>query len=361
MLVAVALGVVAAMGCEKKDEGAAKPATSAAASATASAKPETKEIDPKMLAVFQALPAKLDDKDNPTTPEKVALGRQLYFDARLSKNHDVSCNSCHDLATYGVDGKKVSDGHKKQNGTRNAPTVYNAAVQLSQFWDGRAKDVDEQATKPILNPKEMAMPDEKAVVAVLSSMPEYVAAFEKAFPGEKAPVKLANVGKAIGAFERTLLTPSRFDKYLEGDKTALTEPELAGLKLFLDTGCQSCHMGVGVGGTAMQKLGLVKPWPDDKDTGRMEVTKQETDKMMFKVPILRNVAKTAPYFHDGSQATLEATIKAMGEYELGRALTDDQAKSISTFLGALTGTLPADTKAPALPKSSPKTPKPDPN
>jgi cytochrome c peroxidase len=356
------VAAVIAAGCEKKDEGGNAPKSSAgsASGGPSAVVASPTKIDPVMLAVFQPLPKKLDDKANPTTPEKVALGRQLYFDERLSKNHDVSCNSCHDLAKYGVDGQPVSDGHRKQKGTRNAPTVYNAAVQLSQFWDGRAKNVDDQATGPILNPKEMAMPDEKSVVLVLTSMPEYVAAFEKAFPGEKQPVRLSNVGKAIGAFERTLLTPSRFDRYVGGDKTALTDAELAGLKLFLDTGCQSCHMGVGVGGTAHQKLGLAKPWPDEKDLGRYEVTKQEGDKMVFKVPILRNVGKTPPYFHDGSRETLDAAVKAMAEHQLGKTLTDEQAKSIVTFLQALTGELPTDVGSPQLPKSTAKTPAADP-
>src|SRR5262249_20089237 len=158
-----------------------------------------------------------------------------------------------------------------------------------QFWDGRAKDVEEQATKPILNPDEMAMPNEAAVVKVLSSMPEYVAGFKKAFPQDKDPITLANVGKAIGAFERKLVTPSRWDKYLKGDKAALTAEEKAGFNKFFDTGCIACHTGSGVGGTMYQKLGLVKPWPDQKDLGRAKETKQEADKMMFKTPGLRNV------------------------------------------------------------------------
>jgi cytochrome c peroxidase len=189
-----AIAALAGVACEKKEEAPAtpKPAdTGSAAAPKASAdKGGAVKIDPAMLAIFQALPEKAESKENPSTPEKIALGKQLYFDARLSKNHDVSCNSCHLLDKYGVDGKKVSEGHKKQTGDRNAPTVYNAAIQFVQFWDGRAKDVEEQATKPITNPKEMAMPDEKAVVAVLKSIPEYEAAFKKAFPEDKDPVTL---------------------------------------------------------------------------------------------------------------------------------------------------------------------------
>lgn len=366
LITVFAISALAAVACDKKEEAPVAPkgtATSSAAPKASGDKAGAVKIDPAMLAIFQELPAKSESKDNPSTPDKVTLGKQLYFEARLSKNQDVSCNSCHMLDKYGVDGKKTSEGHKKQLGDRNSPTVYNAAIQFVQFWDGRAKDVEEQATKPITNPKEMAMADEKAVVAVLKSMPEYEAAFKKAFPDDKDPITLVNVGKAIGAFERTLLTPTKWDKYVGGDKTALSEEELKGLKTYLDTGCQTCHMGAGLGGTMYQKLGLLKPWPDTKDQGRFQETKADADKMMFKVPLLRNVEKTAPYYHDGSQATLEEAVKSMAEYQLGKQLDADQTKSIVTFLKTLTAEpLPADAiKAPELPKSTAKTPKPNPN
>jgi cytochrome c peroxidase len=337
----------------------AKTAASGAVS-TSAAKPAAAKIDAAKLGAFKPLPAKIENADNPSSPEKIALGKQLYFDPRLSKAQEESCNTCHGLDTYGVDGKKFSEGHKKQLGGRNAPTVYNAALQFAQFWDGRAKDVEQQATMPILNPKEMAMPDEKAVLAVVKSMPEYVDAFKKVFPDDKDAVSIANVGKAIGAFERTLLTPARWDKYLGGDQAALKETELAGLTLFLDSGCQSCHLGAGLGGTMFQKLGVVKPWPSTADQGRFEVTKQDADKMMFKVPLLRNITKTAPYFHDGGQPSLEGAVKQMAEFELGKQLSDADAKSIVGFLAVLTAdSLPAGlVKAPELPKSTPKTPKP---
>ena len=318
------------------------------------------EVDSARLGMFKALPPVMDSAANPISEEKVALGRMLYYDPRLSKGQDVSCNSCHELDKYGVDGQNVSDGHKGQKGTRNAPTVYNAAGHFVQFWDGRAPTVEEQAKGPILNPVEMAMPDEKRALAVIDSMPEYVEAFQKAFPGEKHPVTFDNLAKAIGAFERKLVTVSRWDKFLGGDQAALSDQEKAGLNAFLDAGCQNCHNGVYVGGSMFQKLGLARPWDNANDPGRFAVTKQEADRMVFKVPTLRNVEKTAPYYHDGSIATLDEAVRQMADHQLARTLSKDEASSIIAFLKALTGELPADyIKEPPLPKSTAKTPKPD--
>jgi cytochrome c peroxidase len=318
------------------------------------------EVDSAKLGIFKALPPVMDSAANPITEEKVALGRMLYYDARLSKGQDVSCNSCHDLNKYGVDNQPVSDGDKGQKGTRNSNTVYNAAGNFVQFWDGRAPTVEEQAKGPLLNPVEMAMPDQKKVLAVLNSMPEYVEAFQKAFPGEKHPVTFDNLAKAIGAFERKLVTVSRWDKFLGGDQAALSDQEKAGLNKFLDAGCQNCHNGVYVGGSMFQKLGLARPWDNANDPGRFSVTKQEADRMVFKVPGLRNVEKTAPYFHDGSIATLEEAVSKMADHQLARTLSKEEAGSIVTFLKALTGELPTDyIKEPPLPKSTAQTPKPD--
>jgi len=340
---------------ETKETGKPAPSASAAASAAPSAKPA---FDPSILGALQALP-KSADGATPSSPERVALGKMLYFDARLSKSQQISCNSCHHLDAFGVDGEPTSEGHKKQRGGRNAPTVLNAALHFRQFWDGRMADVEEQATGPIQNPLEMACTD-TLVVTTLTSMPEYVDAFKKAFPGDKNPVTLKNVGGAIGAYERKLLTPARFDKYLGGDKTAMTDAELAGAATFVQTGCSTCHMGPAIGGSMYQKAGLVKPWPNTKDQGRFEVTKQEADRMMFKVPSLRNIEKTAPYFHDGSTATLDEAVRMMARHQLGKELKDDEVKSIVTFLATLTAAPPADlTTPPTLPKSTAKTPKPD--
>ena len=358
LLVAVAAATLLAA-CQ--NDKPAPPAPTAAPAKLGAVEPKkTSDIDPDRLVMFAALPAAMTSPTNPITDAKVELGRTLYHDARLSKNQDVSCNTCHGLATYGVDGKVVSNGHKAQTGTRNSPTVYNAAGHFVQFWDGRAETVEEQAKGPIVNPVEMAS-DEKLVVATLKSIPAYVESFKKAFPDDKDAITLDNTGKAIGAFERTLVTPSRWDKYLKGDKSALSDAEKAGFNAFMDAGCSSCHTGLYLGGAVYQKAGLVKPWPNQKDQGRFDLTKKEEDRMMFKVPGLRNVDKTAPYFHDGSAKTLEESVKTMASLQSGKELKDAEVKSIVTFLAALTGDLPAEmTKVPELPKSTAKTPKPDP-
>lgn len=314
------------------------------------------------LSLFQPLPAEVPSPDNELTQERIDLGRMLYFDTRFSKNHDVSCNSCHDVAKYGTDNAPVSTGHKGQKGGRSAPTVYNAALHIAQFWDGRAPNVEEQAKGPPLNPIEMAMPAKEYVEKVIESIPGYVEAFQKAFPGEKDPITYDNFGKAIGAFERRLLTPSRWDAFLKGDKSALTPEEKKGFETFATAGCASCHNMVGVGGHMYQKVGLVKPWPALKDLGRYEATKNEQDKYFFKVPSLRNISETGPYFHDGSIADLPTMVKMMAEHQVGKVITDEECNSIVAFLKALKGELPMDyIKKPVLPPSGPNTPKPDPS
>ena len=310
--------------------------------------------------VFKPLPARFDSTDNPVTPEKVTLGKLLFFDPRLSRNQDVSCNSCHDVASYGVDGTAVSTGHRKQQGDRNAPTVYNAGAHLAQFWDGRAGSLEDQAKGPVLNPKEMAMKDAASVEAVVASIPGYEPLFRRAFPGQARPITYDAIARAIGAFERTLVTPSRFDAYLLGDARALSEGEQAGLAAFMTAGCTACHNGVGVGGGMYQKLGLVEAVPGLKDQGRFGVTKLAADRFLFKVPSLRNIARTGPYLHDGSVAKLDQVVTFMARHQLGKTLAPDQVASVVTFLGALTGPLPTDlTPPPALP-SGKTTPRPDP-
>ena len=316
-------------------------------------------IDPADLKLFAPLPSEVTAAAGTPSAEMIDLGRMLYFEPRLSKSQKISCNSCHDLAKYGVDGLPTSEGHLGQHGDRNAPTVYNAAAHFVQFWDGRARDVEAQAKGPILNPVEMAMPAEAAVVAVLTSIPEYVDRFGRAFPGEAAPVNYDNMARAIGAFERRLMTPSRWDALLKGDTTALTPDEAEGFKTFVAAGCQTCHHGALLGGTVYQRLGLVKPFPRDADTGRMQVTKDTVDQAVFKVPSLRNIAQTGPYFHDGATTGLDQAVKDMAEYQLGRALTDAQARQIVTFLKVLTGTIDSEyIKPPTLPPSTPATPGP---
>lgn len=320
------------------------------------AKAET-EVNRAMLGMFQPIMEAAENPANPLTDAKVDLGRMLYYDTRLSKNRTVSCNSCHDLASFGDDGLATSKGIDAQLGGRSAPTVYNAAIHIAQFWDGRAADVEAQAVGPILNPIEMGMPDEAYVLRVLKSIPGYVEAFAKAFPEDLESVTYANVGKAIGAFERKLMTPSKFDDFLTGDETALTDAEKHGLNLFVTTGCTVCHNGMGVGGHLYQKLGLVKEWPS-KDLGRFAATKNEADKYFFKVPSLRNITETAPYLHDGSIASLEEMVAKMAEYQLGRTISAEDTKAIVAFLGSLKGRVDENfIKKPELPADGPDTPK----
>lgn len=320
------------------------------------------DLTPETLQAFGALPQRFDSPENPITEAKVTLGRMLYFDKRLSKNQDVSCNSCHRLGDYGVDGDPTSQGHRGQKGDRNSPTVYNAGGYVAQFWDGRAKDLEDQAKGPILNPVEMAMPSPAHVEKVLRSIPGYVKAFKVAFPGDKNPVSYDNLAKAIGAFERQLVTPSRFDAFLTGKADALTEQEQRGLRRFVGLGCTSCHNGSAIGGSSFQKLGLIKPWQNAKDEGRFKVTKAEEDQFKFRVPTLRNISKTGPYLHDGTIVDLPQMVRLMADHQLGQNLKDQEVADIVAFLEALTGDIPTPYIAqPELPPSGPKTPKPDPS
>lgn len=310
------------------------------------------------LAMFRPLPAEAPSADNELTEAKINLGRMLYYETRISKGGKMSCNSCHQLDKYGQDNLPFSPGHEGKLGGRSSPPTYNAAFHLAQFWDGRAPSVEEQAKGPVLNPVEMGMPSADFVVEVLKSIPGYVDAFKAAFPGEADPINYNNFGKAVGAFERKLVTPSRWDDYLKGKKDALTAEEVKGYENFAKAGCATCHNGPAVGGAMYQKLGLVKAWPDLKDAGRMEATKLESDKHFFKVPSLRNITETAPYLHDGSVKGLDEMVFKMAEYQLGKTLTADEVSSIVTFLKALKGDLPTEYIAvPKLPESGPNTPK----
>lgn len=334
---------------QRESPKAAAPVTTASVVASA--------LQPAPPLVREDVDTHFKPLDKPAAEDaKTKLGRVLYFDERLSKNHDLSCNSCHDLSRFGVDGAPFSSGHKGQLGARNSPTVYNAKDHVAQFWDGRAKDLVEQAKGPILNPVEMAS-SEPRVVSTLRSVPEYVAMFRDAFGGV---VTFARVAEAIATFENGLVTPGRFDNYLRGDETALTDLEKAGLARFIKLGCVTCHNGAAVGGGSFQKLGLQKPWPGLKDEGRFVVTKNPEDRFKFRVPTLRNIAKTAPYFHDGSETRLDEVVRRMALHQLDVVLRDDEVSSLVAFLNALTGELPTEyIKAPELPKSTASTPKPD--
>ena len=296
---------------------------------------------PAELAVFAQLPAQVEPKGGaPLSDAKIALGRALYYENVLSKSHDMSCNSCHPLNAWGADGRRLSLGHDGKPGGRNAPTVYHAAGHFAQFWDGRAADVEAQAKGPILNPVEMGMSDTAAVLAHLRGSAAYVASFRGAFPGDKQPVSYDNVGNAIGAFERRLLTPARWDKFLAGDTAALTLEERKGLRTFVNTGCQSCHLGAYMGGDRFVKAGQSIAWFSQADSGRFAVTKDPNDLFFFKVQSLRNIEKTGPYFHDGSVASLNEAVRLMAHHQLGKELAPDQVQGIVTFLGSMTGDLP---------------------
>jgi cytochrome c peroxidase len=301
------------------------------------------EFNPRLLRRFRPLheaPAE--------TAEQVALGKMLYFDPRLSHGRDLSCNTCHPLDRGGTDHASVSIGTDGQHGKRNVPTVFNTATQIAQFWDGRTADLEHQVMVPILDPTVMAMVDPAVVSARLSTIPGYVAAFGRAFPGEPAPIDLPHVGRAIAAFERTLVTASRWDRFLVGDRSALSRTEQLGLKTFADVGCIQCHSGELVGASMFRKFGTIAPWPNQTDQGRFEITHQDTDRMVFKVPSLRTVASTAPYFHDGSAATLRTAVAMMGRYQLGIELTPPEIASISAWLTALDAA-PHHIEAPTLP------------
>ena len=281
--------------------------------------------------------------------EKVLLGRSLYFDTALSGDGTISCATCHSLEHGGAEPRKTSIGIRGQVGPINSPTVLNSSYNFVQFWDGRAKDLQEQAAGPVENPIEMGTtwPD---VVKRLAKNEEYVAAFAKLY---EDGVTKENATDAIAEYEKSLITPSRFDAYLKGDATAISDAEKKGYATFKEVGCTACHTGVLAGGTMFQKLGLVNDYFKDRgtevtdaDLGRFNVTKKPEDKHFFKVPTLRNVELTPPYLHDGSRATLEETVKVMGKYQLGRDLTDAQVNSIVTFLKTLTGELPEHARPP---------------
>jgi cytochrome c peroxidase len=307
--------------------------------------------NPTHEALADALPKEIASKSNPLTEAKVNLGRILFYDPRLSKANDVSCNSCHNLQEYGVDGKRVSSGHQGQTGSRNSPTVYNSAGQFAQFWDGRAADIEAQAKGPILNPVEMAMASPGEVMAKVQSIKGYEPLFKAAFPESKDPVSFDNLALAIGAFERKLVTPSRWDRFMAGEESVITAEEKAGHEEFVKSGCPACHNGVYIGGASFQQLGARNAWPTQTDLGRLQVTKNDTDRLRFKVPSLRNVEKTAPYFHDGSQATLEDAVRSMGFYQLDKKLDERQVKQVVAWLKTLTGEIPTEyIKVPELPK-----------
>jgi cytochrome c peroxidase len=288
----------------------------------------------------------------------VELGKKLYFDPRLSKSGFISCNSCHNLSMGGTDNIPTSIGDKWQQGPINAPTVLNSSLNLAQFWDGRAADLKAQAGGPIANPGEMAFTHTLAL-GILESIPAYGREFKQVFGKDK--IDIDQVTLAIAEFEKTLVTPnSRFDQWLLGKKEALSSDELAGYKLFKDSGCVACHNGEAVGGNSFQKMGVVEPYKTAATAGgRADVTGKDADRFNFKVPTLRNVEMTYPYFHDGAANTLTEAVDIMGRLQLGKKFTKDENGKIVAFLKTLTGDQPNFT-LPILPPSTDKTPRPTP-
>lgn len=297
--------------------------------------------------VTQGLFATLPDvppipEDNPMTPEKIELGKMLFFDPRLSSSGVISCHTCHNLSLGGTDRLPSSLGHDFLTGGRNAPTVLNAAFFNLQFWDGRATGLEEQAAGPIQAGVEMAMPADLAVETI-AAITGYRPYFEAAFPDEENPVTFDNIVKAIATFERTLVTPDdAFDRYLRGDENALSADAKRGLEIVVQVGCVACHNG------AMLSTGTLMPFKHGLDLGRATVTGVETDEYLFRVSTWRNVTLTGPYFHDGSAATLEEAIRIMGSTQLNRELTDEEVYYIVEFMKALEGQLPEIT-VPKLP------------
>lgn len=315
-------------------------ALAACATPTPTPEPEV-TFNMAMLSQFGTLPEEATPTGYELTQEIVDLGRMLYYEPRLSVNGQMSCNTCHPLNTYGMDGLRFSFGHAGDPVGRNSPTSYNAALHIAQFWDGRAADVEAQAKGPILAGGEMGMPNSDFVVGVLKEIPGYLPLFEAAFPDDTDPINYDNVGTAIGAFERKLITPGRFDLLLAGDESAFNDAEKRGLALFVTTGCASCHTGPLLGGTMYAKLGAAESFAGS-DLGRFNVTGDEADKYVFKVPSLRNIGQTGPYLHDGSIPTLEDMVRIMVRHQLGKELEDNEINDMVLFLRSLTGEVPAD-------------------
>ena len=314
--------------------------------------------------LFKPLPADAGTPERPLTPERVELGKALFFEMRVSTDGKISCAACHNPSLYGTDALPRSVGNQGKIIPRNAPTVFNTALQFVQHYGGNRADVEEQALKALISPLAYGNADYAAAEARLRSLPGYRALFEKAFPGEAEPVTAQNFSKAVGAYERILLTPAPFDRYLKGDTAALSAQAKQGLDKFMSFGCSGCHNGVTVGGQMYQKFGLTQDyWTltgskeidlfKGRDKGRFQDTKNESDAFIFKVQQLRNVAVTPPYFHDGSVAELGDAVRIMAKLQLSRDLSGSDTADLVAFLESLTGEVPAQFAAvPNLPAAA---------
>ena len=326
-----------------KSEAASKESKEKAAPPPAGAVPKSTAADSELMTAAKGLfgpePA-APTVNNRLLPAKIALGKKLYGEKRLSRNGDVSCATCHALDNYGQDGKPTSPGTGGAAGKRNTPTTFNAYRQFKQFWDFHADTVEQATVMHMSVANEQGLKDDAEIVSILTGIPEYADLFKAAFPKDEKPITPDNVGQALGAFLRKLDTHSRFDDFLDGKADALNDQEKRGLKTFMEIGCTTCHVTRLVGGQMNQKLGLIQP-VETQDHGKFEATQKEADKDMWKVPQLRNVAKTGPYLHDGSKTSLEEVTKLMVKVQLGKTLSDTQVADIVAFLGSLTGEPPA--------------------
>jgi len=317
------------------------------------------ELRAQALSIFQPLLKDASTTPDSVTSRQVRLGRLLYFDSRASADGTVSCARCHQPALYGTDGLPKSIGAEHRVHPRHAPTVLNAAIQFVQHWRGDRTSVEDQAMKALIAPPSYGNPSYESAMAKIKAIPAYTTLFARAFPGQADAVTPENWGRAIGAYVRTLVTPSPFDGFLTGDDSAMSTSAQAGLRAFMQLGCAACHNGVGVGGTMYQKFGITEQYwtatgSRTVDKGRFDVTNDAADMYAFKVPTLRNVAVTAPYFHDGSVATLPEAVRVMARVQLGRTLTETEVRDLVAFLVSLTGPLPEDfATIPTLPSTNP--------
>ncbi len=318
-----------------------------------------RDLQARARELFDPVPVTMAKDAKSVSPDQARLGKVLFYESRISVDGTVSCARCHPLGLYAADGLKTSIGNRCSPNPRNAPTILNAAGQIAEHWIGNRTDVEDQALQSVTGPASFGMPSRAEFESRLKAIAGYAPLFRNAFPGEADPLTLDNFARAVGAFERTLVTPSPFDAFLSGDSVALTVREKEGLKMFMDRGCASCHSGAYVGGGMYGKFGVVRPYweltkSEKPDEGRFAVTKSDEDRYVFKVPGLRNVARTPPYFHDGSIESLETAVAIMAKAQLGADLSGEERSVLLAFLGSLTGRIPEDAlRIPELPDSGP--------